>query len=103
MPGKREKVQITIHADIEHILGNKTDINEKIYGPFSMEIPKLSKPDMYKFLMYTLLKKKISVLSTETITDIGATINTHNEQFFKDHEIGKLKLNTFFLDKATWG
>ena len=59
MPGKREKVQITIHADIEHILGNKTDINEKIYGPFSMEIPKLSKPDMYKFLIYTLLKKKI--------------------------------------------
>ena len=33
-----------MHADIEHILGNKTDINEKIYGPFSMEIPKLSKP-----------------------------------------------------------
>ena len=57
MPGKREKVQITIHADIEHILGNKAEINEKTYGPFGMEIPKLSKPDMYKFLMYTLFKK----------------------------------------------
>ena len=99
MPGKREKVQITIHADIEHILGTKAEINETTYEPFSMEIPKLSKPVMYKCLMYTLLKNNFTVLSTETITDIGATINTHNEQFFKDHDAGKLKLNTFFLDK----
>lgn len=58
---------------------------------------------MYKFSDVYIAQKKISVLSTETITDIGATINTHNEQFFKDHEMGKLKLNTFFLDEATWG
>ena len=54
---------------------------------------------MYKFLMYTLLQNNFTVLSTETIAEIGATITTHNEQFFKDHVAGALKLNTFFLDK----
>lgn len=97
MPGKREKVQITIQA--EHTLGNRTEIIEKSCGPFKKEVPKLSKPDVYKFFMYTLLKNNFTVLSTETIKDIGATITTHNEQFFKDHAVGALKLNTFFLDK----
>lgn len=64
-----------------------------------MEVPKLSKTDMYKFLMYTLLKNNFTVLSTETISEIGATITTHNEQFFKDHSVGALKINAFFLDK----
>ena len=49
--------------------------------------------------MYTLNKKNLTVLSTKTITDIGTTINAHNEQFFKDHEVDKLKLSTFFVDK----
>ena len=54
---------------------------------------------MYKFLMYTLLQNNFTVLSTKTIAEIGATITTHNEQFFKYHVAGALKLNTFFLDK----
>ena len=54
---------------------------------------------MYKFPMYTLLQNNFTVLSTETIAEIGATITTHNEQLFKDHKVGALKLNTFFLDK----
>ena len=99
MPGKRERAQITIHAVIEHTIGNRTEFIDKTYGPFKMEVPKLSKPDMYKFLMYTLLQNNFTVLSTETIAEIGATITTHNEQFFKDHVAGTLKLNTFFLDK----
>ena len=49
--------------------------------------------------MYKLLQNNFTVLSTETITEIGATITTHNEQVFKDHIVGALKLNTFFLDK----
>ena len=99
MPGKRERAQITINAVIEHTIGNRTEYTDKTYGPFKMEVPKLSKPDMYKFLMYTLLQNNFTVLSTETIAEIGATITTHNEQFFKDHVAGALKLNTFFLDK----
>ena len=99
MPGKRERAQITINAVIEHTIGNRTEFIDKTYGPFKTEVPKLSKPDMYKFLMYTLLQNNFKVLSTETIAEIGATITTRNEQFFKDHVAGALKLNTFFLDK----
>ena len=99
MPGKRERAQITINAVIEHTIGNRTEFIDKTYGPFKMEVPKLSKPDMYRFLIYTLLQNNFTVLSTETIAEIGATITTHNEQFFKDHKVGALKLNTFFLDK----
>ena len=99
MPGKRERAQITINTVIEHTTGNRTEFTDKSYGPFKMEVPKLSKPDMYKFLMYTLLQNNFTVLSTETIAEIGATITTHNEQFFKDHKVGALKLNTFFLDR----
>ena len=98
MPGKRERAQIT-NTVIEHTIGNRTEFTDKTYGPLKMEVPKLSKPDMYKFLMYTLLQNNFTVLSTETIAEIGATITTHNEQFFKDHKVVALKLNTFFLDK----
>ena len=99
MPGKRERAQIMIYTVIEHTIGNRTEFIDKTYGPFKMEVPKLSKPDMYKSLMYTLLQNNFTVLSTETIAKIGATITTHNEQFFKDHIAGALKLNTFLLDK----
>ena len=99
MPGKRERAQITINTVIEHTIGNKTEFTDKSNEPFKMEVPKLSKPDMYKFLMYTLLQNNFTVLSTESIAEIGATITTRNEQFFKDHKVGALKLNTFFLDK----
>ena len=55
MPGKRERAQITINTVIKHTTGNRTEFTDKSYGPFKMEVPKLSKPDMYKFLMYALL------------------------------------------------
>ena len=32
IPGKREKVQITINAEIEHTLGNRTEFKDKTYG-----------------------------------------------------------------------
>ena len=83
--GKRVRAQITINGVIEHTIGNRTEFTDKTYGRFKMEVPKLSKPDMYKFFMYTLLPNNFTVLSTETIAEIGATITTHNEQFFKDH------------------
>ena len=83
--------QITINTVIEHTIGNRTEFTDKWYGPFKMEVPKLSKPDMYKFLTYTLLQNNLTVLSTETIAEIGATITTHLEQFFKYHKVGALK------------
>ena len=79
MPGKRERAQITINTVIEHTIGNRTEFTDKSYVPFKMEVPKLSKPNMYQLLMYTLLQNNFTVLSTETIAEIGATITTHNE------------------------
>ena len=55
MPGKRERARITINAVIEHTIGNRTEFTNKTYGPFKMEVPKLSKPDMYKFwILFTV-------------------------------------------------
>ena len=45
MSGKREWGQITINAVTEHTIGNRTEFADKTYGPFKMEVPKLSKPD----------------------------------------------------------
>lgn len=39
-----------------------------------------------------------SILSTQTIEEVGATIITHKKSFFKHHKMGRLKLESFFLD-----
>ena len=44
-------------------------------------------------MIYTLLQNNFTILSTQTIANIAAKITTHNEQFFKDHKAGTLKLN----------
>ena len=50
-------------------------------------------------MIYTLLQNTFTILSTQTIVNVGAHIITHNEQFFKNHKAGAVNLNTFFLDK----
>lgn len=64
-----------------------------------MAVPKIDTDDMYKYMIYTLLQNNFSILSTQTIANLGAKITTHNEHFFKDHKAGALKLSTSFLDK----
>ena len=49
MPGKRENVQIMINADVENIIGNERLITQN-YGPFKMEMPKMSNDDLYEFM-----------------------------------------------------
>ena len=56
MTGKRENVQITINADVEKMLGNASEITSKTYGPFKISVPKLNNEDMYKYMIYTLLR-----------------------------------------------
>ena len=98
MPGKRENVQLMINADMENIIGNKRVITQKNYGPFKMEMPKMSKEDTYKFMAYTLLQHNFTILSTQTIAHIGAKI-IHKPLHFKHMKAGALKLDSFFLDK----
>lgn len=47
IPGKRENVQIIINADMMNIIGNKSTITPKTYGPFRMTVPKMDTDDMY--------------------------------------------------------
>ena len=98
MPGKRENVQITINDDVENMLGNASNITTKTHDPFKMTVPKLDN-DMYEYMIYTLLQNSFTILSTQTIANVGARLITHNEQSFKNYKAGALKLNTFFLDK----
>ena len=54
--GKRENVEITINADVMNIIGNKSKITPKTYGPFRITVPKMDTDDMYKYMIYTILQ-----------------------------------------------
>ena len=72
----------------------------KSYGPFTVEKPvNLSRLDIYKFAMYTLLKNKFTMLSQEVISGIGCTIIKLTKKQFKHHKMGKLKLESYLLNK----
>lgn len=98
IPGKRERVQVMIEADVENWNG-KTRMLTKTFGPFSMEMPQMSNDDMYKFMVFTLLQHDFSVLSTQTIANIGAKIMAPKPLELRNMKVGVLKLNSFFLDK----
>ena len=105
--------QITLSVDIGNTIETKVkgkDREEKItkhiitqpklYGSFKISVPTLDDEDMYKFMVYTLLQNNFILLSAQTITAIGCKIITHNKQFFKDHKVAALKLESFFLNKS---
>lgn len=99
MSGKRERVQVMIEADVENWNGKTRMITPKTFGPFSMEMPQLSNDDMYKFMVFTLLQHDFSILSTQTIANIGAKIMIYKPLEFRNMKAGALKLNAFFFDK----
>lgn len=47
----------------------------------------------------TLFQHDFSILSTQTIANIGAKIMIHKPLEFRHMKVGALKLNSFFLDK----
>ena len=72
----------------------------KNYGSFTVKKPvNLGKLDIYKFAMYTLLENKFSILSGEFITGIGCEIIKLTKTKFKKHTMGKLKLESYLLNK----
>lgn len=103
MANDHEDVQITLFVDIRSSVGIKSKgellVHSKSYGPFKISVSELNDEDMYKCMVYTLLKNNFTLLSAETITAIGCKIITHNKQFFKDHKMGALKLQPFFLNE----
>lgn len=93
--GKREKISITLFVDIRDGL----TIDDKTYGPFDISVPQLSKRDMYKFMVYTLLSNNFTLLSAQEITKIGCKIITHNKKFFMKHFMEGIKLDSYLLNK----
>ena len=49
-------------------------------------------------MLFVLLTNGFTILSTQTIENVGATIITHKKGFFKNHKMGRLKLESFFLN-----
>lgn len=87
IPGKRERVQVMIEADVENWNGKTRMITPKTFGPFSMEMPQMSNDDMYKFMVFTLLQHDFSILSTQTIADIMV----HKPLELKEYESWSIK------------
>lgn len=55
---------------MENIVAKNRVITPKAFGPFKMEMPKMSTDDLYKFMVYTLLQHDFSILSTQNIARI---------------------------------
>ena len=91
--GEREPISITIYVTITTGLIDEN----KTYGPFETEVPQLSRKDMYKFMVYTLMENDFMVLSAQVITKVGCKILTHNKQFFMDHFMEGVKLESHLL------
>ena len=98
IPRKKTKIRVKIEAEVRYLYGITSELESKQWGPFEVNIPKLTKSDMYKLFIYMLLKNGFSILSTQTIEEVGANIITHKKSFFKHHKMGRLKLESFFLD-----
>ena len=55
----------------EIILSRTTVLTNRTYGPFKISIRILDNEDIYKFMVYTLLMNNFTILSTQTIANIG--------------------------------
>ena len=75
-------------------------VSEHTYGPFTTYKPyNMSKRDNYKFALYILMKTNITFLSGESVTHIGFDITRLNKKRPRYHNMGKLKLESYLLNK----
>ena len=98
---KKQPVTITIRAKIAHVLrGGCETVAGHTYGPYNMKIPVgLNIQDTYKFALSTLMNSNITLLSGESVTDIGFDIiNLDKKHPIKNPSAG-LKLESYLLNK----
>ena len=76
IPGKKTKMKITVLAEVRYTIGSTSELESKEWGPFHISIPKLAKSDMYKLFICILLTNGFSILSPQTIEEVGAKIIT---------------------------
>ena len=97
--GKKTRIRVKIDAEVRQSFGITSELESKSWGPFEVLIPKLSLGDMYKLFIYLLLNNGFSILSTQTIEEVGASVIHHKKSYFKHHKMGRFKLESYFLDK----
>ena len=88
IPGKKTKIRVKVEAKVRYSYGITEALESKEWGPFEVNIPKLTNSGMYKLFIYLLLKNGFSILSTQTIEEVRASIITHKKSFFKHHKMG---------------
>ena len=59
--GKKTNVRVKVEAEVRYSYGITSDLESKERGPFEVNIPKLTKNDMYKLFIYLLLKNGFSI------------------------------------------
>lgn len=99
IPRPKTKIQITIRMELRYTLGASSELESRsrqTNGQFST--PQLSVDDMYKLFVYLLYENGYTTQSTEQLEGVGATVIHHKRRFFKDHKMGQLKLESYFLD-----
>ena len=72
----------------------------RTFGPFDVELPNLSRRDMYKLMVYTLLKNNFTLQSAQVITKIGAKVMVYNKQLLGEHYMEGVKLESHLLSKC---
>ena len=94
-----EKRFLSVCVEIEQ--DNKENSTKTTtHGPFVVEKPvHLSRPDTYKFAMYTLLNTIFNILSGERISRIGCKILKLNKRKTIQQKMGQLKLESYLLNK----
>lgn len=98
LSGKKTRIRVKIDAEVRQSFGVTSNLESKSWGPFEILIPKLSLSDMYKLFIYLLLNNGFSILSTQTIEEVGASVIHHKKSYFKHHKMGRFKLESYFLD-----
>ena len=98
---KKQPVTIAIRAKIAHVLrsGYET-VTDHNFGSFEVKMPVgLSLKDTYKFALSTLMKSNITLLSGESITDIGFDIINLDKKHPIKTRMGSIKLESYLLNK----
>ena len=96
-----KKISDSVQKFISKKKVNRT-IKQKKYGPFVVDLPKMSTSKMYKFnSCYTRYWNKIShFLADEYIDRIGSRIVPYKEKHFDNQHMGSLKLESSLLSKS---
>ena len=97
------KTSVSITVNVRIADSPLDDGKEVTMGPYNEEMPRLSKDDQYRFLMYTALKNGFTMQSGEFISGVGGQITQLRHVKMLDVRMGRIKLNSALIDKCNNG